>query len=160
MKLISTFFNCSKDRLSQGVKVQPPVNFFNSKSALIASLLLCGVCLATTDPVFANDKCNDVRITLVNKSSNTIKITKFEYQDFDKDKLRTEFLLGVDGREFLDPTSSFRTTRNLAFIGNDRTFFKIQYQKKIGGTKFDSTLVKTTKEFVCRDGSTQIVDLN
>jgi hypothetical protein len=152
MKLISN--------LISRVKVQPPVGLSSNKKALLSSLLLFGIFLGTTDGAFARDVCKDVKITLKNTSSDTIKITKFEYKDIDKNKFRTENLLGLDGRELLNPDKSFVTTRNLQFVGNDATLFRVTYEHRIGGTNFESPITKLTPQFTCKDGSSHTVELN
>ncbi|WP_310429477.1 hypothetical protein [Chamaesiphon sp. VAR_48_metabat_135_sub] len=152
MKLISN--------LISRVKFQPPVRLSSNKKALLSSLLLFGIFLSTTDRAFARDVCKDVKITLVNKASDTIKITKFEYKDIDKNKFRTELILGINGREFLNPRKSFTDTRNLEFVGNDETLFRVTYEKKIGGTKFEPPITKTTPKFTCRNGSSHTVELD
>jgi hypothetical protein len=76
-------------RLRQQVKVQPPTKLLSHKNILISSLLMFGICLGTTNPAFAlGCTCKDVKITLKNASDDTIKVTKFEYKDVDKNKFR------------------------------------------------------------------------
>jgi hypothetical protein len=160
MKLISNLINRPQDRLHQLVKVQPPAKLLSHKNVLISSLLMFGICLGTTNPAFAlGDKCKNVKITVKNSTGDAVKITKFEYEEKDKNKFRTELLLGVDGREFLNPNKLFTKVRDLAFVGGDLTSFRVTFQRKIGGTLFEKSNTFTTPDFTCKNDSAHIVDL-
>jgi hypothetical protein len=151
MKLISTLIDRAGDKLYQRIKVRPPAIFISIASVSIASLLLCGIGIGKPDPAFAlGGTCKDVQITLKNASNDTIKVTKFEYKDVDKNKFRTELLLGVNGKEFINPRKSFSKVRDLEKINRgDLTSFRVTYEKKIGGTKFEAPIIFTTEEFAC-----------
>jgi hypothetical protein len=152
MKFASTFIDT--------FKLQATSKFLSNASTVVSSLLVFGVYLANTDTAFARDVCKDVKITITNTTPDTIKVTKFEYFDADKNKFRTENLLGTNGREILDSNKSFTTTRNLGQVGNDATAFKVTYQHGIGGTKFESPISILTSKFTCTDGIDKTVSLN
>jgi hypothetical protein len=152
MKLISN--------LVKRLKIQQPARSSIDRSVLISSLLMVGICLSTTSPAFAlGDKCKNVKITVKNSTGDAVKITKFEYEEKDKNKFRTELLLGVDGREFLNPNKFFTKVRDLAFVGGDLTSFRVTFQRKVGGTLFEKSEKFTTPNFVCKNESTHLVDL-
>jgi hypothetical protein len=161
MKLISNPIDRPENSLHhQRIKAQQPVRFMNNKNVLISLLLMYGICLSTTNSAFAlGDKCKNVKITVKNSTGDAVKITKFEYEEKDKNKFRTELLLGVDGREFLNPTKLFTKVRDLAFVGGDLTSFRVTFQRKIGGTLFEKSTTFTTPDFVCKNDSAHIVDL-
>jgi hypothetical protein len=142
------------NRIVDRIKVQPPAIFLSIASVSIASLLLCGIGLTKPDPAFARSKCEPF-ITLKNVSNDTIKVTKFEYKDLDKNKFRTELILGVNGKEFINPRKSFGKRRVLGKINiDDLTSFRVTYEKKIGGAKFEAPIIFTTEEFQCAFGHT------
>ena len=157
MKLIANFIDRSEDKLHQQVKVQPPVKSFSNK-VLLSSLLLFGVLLCTTDAVFAG-ACKDVKITVTNNTTDTIKATKFLYVDVDKKKQHLEPLFGLNGRDVLNPGNSTVVTRDLAFVGGEKIFFKVIYAHKIGRAKFESDITQTTPQFTCANGSSHTVSL-
>ena len=127
---------------------------------VIPSLLLLGLGISLPQSAMAlGDTCKNVKITIKNDTPDEIKVTKFEYFDFDKNKFRTENLLGIDGQQKLEPNKSFTVTRDLGQIKNDKTNFKVTYQHKIGGTKFEPAVSETTASFTCRDGITKTVSL-
>jgi hypothetical protein len=160
MKFISNSIDRPQNRLHQQVTVQPPTKLLSHKNVLISWLLMVGICLGTTNPAFAlGDKCKNVKITVKNSTGDAVKITKFEYEEKDKNKFRTELLLGVDGREFLNPNKFFTKVRDLAFVGGDLTSFRVTFQKKIGGTLFEKPTTFNTPDFVCKNDSTHLVEL-
>lgn len=177
MKLISNLVNCPQDRLYQRVKVRCLVRFLRNKSMLMTSLLIYGICFGTVDAAFAS-RCKDVKIVLSNNSSNSIKVIKFEYFDFDKGKFRTELLqslralvtgsilssINVDEAKILiDPGKSVSEKENLADIGDQKTFFKVTYQKRNAGfdnSSFSSSITRQTTPFICKDNSTHTVNLD
>jgi hypothetical protein len=152
MKSASTFIDT--------FKLQVTSEFLRNASTVVSSLLVFGVYLANADTAFARDVCKNVKITITNTTPDTIKVKKFEYFDADKNKFRTENLLGVDGREILDSNKSFTTTRNLGQVGNDTTAFKVTYQHRIGGIKFESPVSVMTGNFKCTDGIDKTVSLD
>jgi hypothetical protein len=148
------------NRIVDRLKLQPPGIFLSIGSISIASLLLCGIVTSKPDSAFAaKDNCKDVKITLKNASNDTIKVTKFEYKDVDKNKFRTELVLGINGKEFINPRKSFSKVRDLERIKGDLTSFRVTYEKKIGGAKFEAPIIFTTEEFVCNSKSTHTVEL-
>jgi hypothetical protein len=127
---------------------------------LLPSLLAVSLSAAMPPTAIAADNCKDIRITLKNGTRDEIKVTKFEYFDFDKNKYRTENLLGLDGQQKLEPNKSITVTRNLEQIDNDRTKFKVTYQHKIGGNKFEPPVTEETPDFICKDNKSKTVFLN
>jgi hypothetical protein len=149
MKRIATFI----DRARQCIQVRPPAILLSIASVSIGSLLLCGIGIGKPDPAFAlGGTCKNVGITLKNASDDTIKVTKFEYKDLDANKFRTELILGVNGKEFINPRKSFTKFRDLRIDRGDLTSFRVTYEKKIGGTKFEAPIIFTTDEFACAFG--------
>jgi hypothetical protein len=167
MKLISSLIYCLGDRLRQEVEVQPQAIFLNNSSAFMTSLLVWGICLSTTGAALARDVCKDVRIIVRNGTPDTIKITKLEYFDFNKNKFRTEGLLnlfdileikGSDSPPVVFVPVSL-IPQNLSFVGNDLTLLKITYRHKIGGNKFEPPLFVKSDSFKCTNGITKIVNI-
>lgn len=145
MKLVSTVVS--------SIKIQ-------SSASLLLPLLALGLSFGVSDQAFARDVCKNVSIKIENGTSDTVKVTKFEYFDFDKNKYRTENLLGVDGQEKLNPGKSFTQTRDLGQVGNDRTKFRVTYRHQQGGIKFENPVSVTTPSFTCTNNSSQRVLLN
>lgn len=127
---------------------------------LLPSLLVVSLSAWMPPAAIAADNCKNVNITLKNGTRDEIKITKFEYFDFDKNKYRTENLLGLDGQQKLEPNKSFNATRNLEQIDNDRTKFKVTYRHKIGGNQFEPPVTEESPTFVCSDNISKTVLLN
>ncbi len=152
MKLISL--------LTDRINVRAFSQLSNRKGYVMMSLLAVGMCLGTTDRASARDVCKNVNITIQNGTSDTIKVTKFEYFDFDKNKYRTENLLGANGQEKLNPGKSFSTTRNLGQVGNDKTKFRVTYRHQQGGTKFENPVSVSTESFTCTNDSSHPVVLD
>lgn len=127
---------------------------------VIPSLLVFGLGFGTPRSAMAlPDTCKTVRITIANNTPDEIKVTQFEYFDADKEKFRTENLLGIDGQKKLEPNKSFTKVRNLGQIKNDETKFRVSYRHKIGGVDFGSLKTATTGSFICKDGITKVVSL-
>ena len=125
------------------------------------SVFAFAVCVAGTNGAFAaNDNCNNVVIRLKNATSDEIKITTFQYFDFDKSKWRTESMFGIDGFQKLEPGKSMPWTRDLEHVGADDTKFKVTYQHHIGGTKWGTDRNVTTGTFKCQDGLSKEVSLD
>ncbi len=106
---------------------------------------------------FAADNCKGVNITVENGTTDQIKVTKFEYNDFDKQRWRLEPLLGVDGKEKLNARKSFTVTRDLEGVKNDKTQFKVWYRHKIGGVKFEDEIFQLGEIFVCQPNSSHSI---
>jgi hypothetical protein len=166
MKLTSTI-NHLESRLSQQIKVRSSFRLLS-----IASLLFSGVCLSTTEAAFA-DNCRNVSISIKNQHGGRVLVEKVEYRDFDTDKFRTEFMLGLDGRQFLESNQSMTKTQNLEFVGNERTFLKVTYLRGttnngdngvvpagVGGIGVAGTQdVAVSPVFVCKKGGSITVFL-
>jgi hypothetical protein len=152
MKRIST--------LVERIKVQPSAILFGIASISIASLLLGGIGIGKPDPAFAlGDKCKNVKITIKNDTTDTLKVKKFLYVDVAKNRDHLEALLGPNGRDILNPGNSVTDTRNLAFVDGERTQFKVIYQHKIGRAKFEDDVIMFGKPFICKDNSSHTVSL-
>jgi hypothetical protein len=152
MKRIST--------LVEGIKVQPSVLLFGIASISIALLLSGGIGSGKPDPAFAlGDKCKNVKITIKNDTTDTLKVKKFLYVDIAKKKDHLEALLGPNGRDILNPGNSVTDTRNLAFVDSEKIQFKVIYQHKIGRGKFEDNITHTTNAFICKDNSSHTVSL-
>jgi hypothetical protein len=119
MKLTSIITNHLENRLRQQIKVRSSFRLLS-----IASLLFSGICLSTTDAAFA-DNCKDVSISIKNLHGGRVSVQKVEYKD--EGKLRTEFMLGLDGRQFLESNQRMTKIQNLEFVGNEQTFLKVTY---------------------------------
>jgi hypothetical protein len=161
MKLISRLTDRAGHGLRQRIKVQSPAILFGITSISIASLFLAGIGIGKPDPAFAlGDKCKDVKITIKNGTTDTLKVKKFLYQDVRKNnKEHLEALLGGNGRDILNPGNSVTDTRDLAFVGNDLIRFKVIYEHKIGRAKFEDEIIQTTGTFTCKNNSSHTVSL-
>jgi hypothetical protein len=137
------------------LKIQSPQQLLNRNSYLFISLLALGFGLAPMDKTWAADVCKNVSITIENGSNDSIKVTKFEYQDTSAvgKPFRTENLLGIDGQQKLNPGKSFKKKRDLRSIKNERTRFRVTYRHQIGGVKFEDPVTELTNTFECRNGS-------
>jgi hypothetical protein len=152
MKRIST--------LVEGIKVRPSAILFGIASVSIASLLLGGIGSGKPDSAFAlGDKCKNVKITIKNNTTDTLKVKKFLYEDVAKKKYHVEALLGPNGRDILNPGNSVTDTRNLAFVDGEDTRFRVIYQHKIGRAKFEREIVHVSGTFICKDNSSHTVTL-
>jgi hypothetical protein len=122
------------------------------KALPIAALLACGT-------AFADDTCNNVTIKMSNRTTNEIKLTKFEYYDYDDNKWRTENLFGVDGEQKVEPSFAFSPKRDLGHIGNDKTKFRVSWKRHAGGSDWDPGPTVTTADFTCSDSMTKSIDI-
>jgi hypothetical protein len=161
MKLISSLTDRSGHGLRERIKVQPPAILFGIATVSISSLLLCGIGIGKPDPALAlGDKCKDIKITIKNDTTDTLKVKKFLYQDVrNNQKEHLEALLGANGRDILNPGNSVTDTRDLAFVGGDLIRFKVIYQHKIGRAKFEDEIIHTTGSFTCKNNSSHTVSL-
>jgi hypothetical protein len=160
MKLISRLTDRAGHGLRQRIKVQSPVILFGITSISIASLLLCGIGIGKPDPALAvGDKCKNVKITIKNDTTDTLKVKKFLYIDVKKNRDHLEALLGPNGRDILNPGNSVTDTRDLAFVDNETIRFRVIYQHKVGRAKFENDIIHTTGSFVCKDNSSHTVSL-
>jgi hypothetical protein len=123
MKLTSIITNHLESRLSQQIKVRSSFRLLS-----IVLLLFSGICFSTTDAAFA-DNCKDVSITITNKHGGRVLVQKVEYKD--EGKLRTEVMLGLDGRQFLESNQRMTKIQNLEFVGNEQTFLKVTYTRGV-----------------------------
>ncbi|BAZ40839.1 hypothetical protein NIES4101_68000 [Calothrix sp. NIES-4101] len=131
----------------------------NFKSVILLSLSVVTIGSATivgsATQASAADVCENVSITIENGTNDPIKVTKFEYQDTSAvgKPFRTELLLGIDGQEKLNIGKSFTEKRDLRFIKNELTRFRVTYRHQIGGVKFEDRVTQLTNTFECRNGS-------
>ena len=108
-------------------------------------VLAFGATLFTAGSALASDKCKDVKINFKNSSKDVIKITKFEYYDYDKAKWRSESL----GSSKVNPGKTWTWKRSLEYVKNDKTKFKATYKEQIGGSKWSSSKTNSTGSFTC-----------
>lgn len=130
------------------------------KNALL--LVSASLCLLTLPaPALAiGDVCSNVLITFQNSTPDEVKVTKFEYYDYSANTWRTEVMFGVDGHQKLDPGKSWSKTQDLEKIENDKTKFKVTYQRHIGGSKWDDAVSTLTSDFTCKDGLKKTVTIS
>lgn len=122
------------------------------RQLLARTVLLIGVCLAVANTAFAlGDTCSNVPIKLTNATNVKIKVTKFEYYDYDDQKWRTEGMFGADGHKNLQPGEVFSKTQDLEHIENDNTKFKVTYEENVDANKAGNPVAETTSDFICKD---------
>jgi hypothetical protein len=107
----------------------------------------------------AGDNCKNVKITISNSTPDEVKVTSFEYFDYDRNTWRTENMLGIDGIQKLDASKGLTWTRDLEHVSNDNTKFKVTYEHHIGGVRWGAALSATTSEFKCTEGLAKTVVL-
>jgi hypothetical protein len=145
------------NRLRQQIKVRSSFRLLS-----IVSLLFSGICLSTTDAAFA-DNCKDVSITIRNKHGGRVLVQKVQYKD--ENKVRTEVMLGLDGRQYLESNQGMTKTQNLEFVGNEQTFIIVTYTRGVtnngddglGSPGFGTAVlgvedVAFSPAFVCKKG--------
>ncbi len=124
------------------------------------TLAVLGLSLILAHTSFAaGDVCSDVKITLSNTTPDEVKVTTFEYYDYDQQKWRTESMFGIDGFQKLEPNHGMTWTRDLEHVKNDNTKFRVTYEHHVGGTKWASPQKVTTNEFKCTKSLAKQVDL-
>lgn len=123
---------------------------------LLPSLLVVALSAWMPPAAVASDTCKNVKIGIENATSDEIKVTKFEYLDKDKEKYRTENLLGIDGHQKIEPGQTFKVTRDLQQVGNDETRFQVTYSHRIGGDKYERSLTEISPRFTCSDNEKKI----
>jgi hypothetical protein len=104
--------------------------------------------------------CANVNVNIQNGTTDTIKVTKFEYHDPTQNAFLPKQLLGTSGSKELQSGTVHRATRNFAEVGGLRTKFRVTYQHKQGINNFAAPVRVTTDPFVCIDGSTHPVLLD
>jgi hypothetical protein len=104
--------------------------------------------------------CANVDVNIQNGTTDTVKVTKFEYFDSAQNAFVTKNLLGASGSKELQSGTVHRATRNFAQVGGLRTKFRVTYQHKQGINSFAAPVDVTSDPFVCIDGSTHPVLLN
>jgi hypothetical protein len=104
--------------------------------------------------------CANVDVKIQNGTTDTVKVTKFEYFDTTQNAFLPKQLLGASGQQELQSGTVHRATRNFALVGGLRTQFRVTYQHKQGINNFADPVRVTTDRFVCIDGSSQPVLLN
>jgi hypothetical protein len=127
---------------------------------LLPSLLVVALSAWMSPAAIAADTCENVAIGIKNGTRDEIKVTKFEYFDFDKNKYRTENLFGLDGKQSIERGQTFNVTRNLGQVGNDRTKFRVTYSHKIGGNKFEPPVTEVSPAFKCSNNDKKTVFLD
>ena len=105
--------------------------------------------------------CKNVDITLENATNDEIKAKKFEYWDEDATTWRTESIFGLDGHQKIEHGKSWtKSNQDLGKIKNDNTQFRVTYQHRVGGNKWESDVKVTTGSFKCEDELKKTVSLN
>lgn len=118
---------------------------------LNSALFLVGVCfLFVTNANAIGKVCSNFDIAFQNDADHDIKITKFEYYDFNKNKWKTENLLGADGSKKLDPGQTWTKRRDLEKVEDRDTQFKVTFQRIVDGTKFQKETLLSNR-FRCVD---------
>jgi hypothetical protein len=153
MKLIPILPNRLENRPRQQIKVRSSFRFLS-----IASLLFSGICLGTTDAAFANigDHCKNVEIRIINRHPVAISVIKVEYY---KDGLVATDMLEAINRRTIEPIHMLNKVENLKFVRDKLTFLKATYIKGIAANGSAILHSYRTPEFVCKNGSIQILDL-
>lgn len=117
--------------------------------------------LASTGKTFAiGNVCSNVEITIQNSTADEIKATKFEYYDYKDDKWRTEVMFGADGHQRINAGKSWPKKQDLEHIENDKTKFRVTYQRHIGGSKWEDPVSSVTSDFTCVDNMKKTVTIS
>jgi hypothetical protein len=107
-----------------------------------------------------SDTAKNVTIHLHNATPDEIKVTKFEYYDYDDAKYRTESMFPVDGFQKIEHNATWSKTRDLEHIKDDKTKFKVTWQRHIGGTSWGSDQTTKTDDFTCHSDMSKQVDIS
>jgi len=105
--------------------------------------------------------CSNFEITFENNTDYDIRVTKFEYYDYNKNKWKTENMLGADGRKNLSAGDDWTKKRDLEKVENRDTRFRTTFQRIIDGTQYQKETTLTDR-FRCTDNgeSTITFDMN
>jgi hypothetical protein len=103
--------------------------------------------------------CANVDVNIVNRTSDTVKVTKFEYFDTIQNIWIEKNILGANGVQQLLSGTNHLATTNFASIDGRNTRFKVTYQPKLGPNNFGPLDDKTTTQFRCIDGSRHVVNI-
>lgn len=152
MKLIST--------LTDRIKLESSAKSWHKKGCMIMSLLAFSLCLSPAERATAAAACKNVEIKLQNATPDTIKVTKFEYFDFDSNVPRIKNILEPSGEKILQSGTVHSANADLGQIGNKPTKFRVTYQHRQGPNTFADPVEVITDRFVCIDTSTHRVKLD
>lgn len=97
--------------------------------------------------------CARVEISFHNGSADSIKVTKFEYQD--GGAWKSEDMFGGEGHQTFDPGARLTWTRDLAGVAGASTSFKATYRHHLGGDKWGAEKVVAIGPFTCVSGKTK-----
>jgi hypothetical protein len=128
-------------------------------SLVVAAMALAAECDRTPGgEKTMSTTCGDFKITLMNGTEDEIKVTKFEYKD--GSIWKTEIgMFGADGHQKIEEGRGFTWTRDLEGIGNENTQFRVTYQHRVGGFKWDDAKCHYTSEFTAVDNEGRTVTL-
>lgn len=129
------------------------------RKAIVFALTSMSLLVSAENAFAIGDVCSNVDITIQNSTADEIKATQFEYYDYTSDKWRTEAMFGGDGHQKLNPGKSWTKKQDLEHIENDKTKFKVTYQRHIGGTKWENAVSAVTADFTCTDGMKKTVTI-
>ncbi len=110
-------------------------------------------------PIVPASTCANVDVNIVNRTSDTVKVTKFEYFDTIQNIWIEKNILGANGVQQLLSGTNHLATTNFASIDGRNTRFKVTYQPKLGPNNFGPLDDKTTTQFRCIDGSRHVVNI-
>lgn len=83
----------------------------------------------TSGTALADQRCRDVRIAVQNRTSETIRIFKMEYEDTEDARVRTEQLPNA----VIPAGLQMETVKTLEYVGNERIGrVRVQYRAGIG----------------------------
>jgi hypothetical protein len=111
-------------------------------------------------PVTPPSTCANVEVKLDNRTSDTVKITKFEYYDTTQNIYIEKNLFGASGVEQVQSGKKHEAKRNFDLIDNRQTHFRVTYKHKQGPNNFAAAVEELSNPFACIDGSTHTVRLN
>ncbi len=115
------------------------------------AILLAGLYFLFSANAYAiGNVCSNFDISFENNADHDIKLTKFEYYDFNKNKWKTENLLGVDGIKTIDPGETWTKKRDFEKVEDRDTRFRTTFQNVIDGTASQKQTILSSV-FRCED---------
>ena len=120
-------------------------------ATVLLSILTFGLCFSTSDRAYASDTCKNARIEIINGTPDKVKLTKFEYYDYDKKKYRTENMFGTNGSDIIKQKDTMPYLRDLEQIGDDKTKFRVTYQHQLVVGLFAAPIPQVGQEFTCQN---------
>jgi hypothetical protein len=149
MKLISS--------LTDRVNVRSSV-----KISSIASILLAGTLFGAIDPVFAaGETCNNVNVTLRNKSSVRLKIDKLQYTEQKQDKT-SDYITKLT-RKIVVPGANIAEVvdyNNLRPVNiGELVSMLVTYSKELSNGKFSAPITMKSSSLKCTNGMSRTLVL-